>query len=71
MRKTTFEAIIEVQNKHIERLERMVEQLYAVVSQNQFAGPKIAPVFSEDKETTLRFEEPAEMSYVGTGVNIE
>ena len=28
MRQKTFEAIIDVQNRHIERLERMVEQLF-------------------------------------------
>lgn len=30
MRQKAFEAIIKVQNRHIERLERMVEQLFNV-----------------------------------------
>ena len=33
MRQKVFEAVIETQNRHIERLERMVEQLFNALQQ--------------------------------------
>jgi hypothetical protein len=68
MRQSHFESIIEVQNRHIERLERMVEQLF-----NTLSVPKISLAKSDEPEADYDYhridEELSEKHLVGSVTN--